>query len=197
MRCRVLMIFAVLLCLAAAPASAQSIGVYFDPSGSIDCAGAIPPLTPATWYICARLFGPAANGIIGVEFRQDGTPAGWAVTATPSSDADIVLGDPLYGGVDLAFADCQAGSNGVVLIYTVHGIATTAVGCTTLQISRHTTPSNPNFYCPVVILCDAPVYTCECATGGIAYFNSACGEPGGCPVAVFPTSWSQVKNLFH
>ena len=70
MRCRVLMIFAVLLCLAAAPASAQSIGVYFDPSGSIDCAGAIPPLTPATWYICARLFGPAANGIIGVEFRQ-------------------------------------------------------------------------------------------------------------------------------
>ena len=63
---------------------------------------------------------------------------------------------------------------------------------TRTRIERHINPSNPNFQCPVLVLCDAPIFTTICVPGGQAIWN---GPP--CTVGVDQKSWSGVKNLFN
>lgn len=195
---RVMVLGLVILCAAADAASAQSILVSFDPSGGYDACGAtIPGPMPVTWYLLAQLGGPVQSGIVGAEFRQVGTPAGWVMTATPSALASIALGDPLQGGAQIGFPTCQTGTDGIVLLYTVQGFATSTVGCTVLWTTRHTNYSNPSFACPVLVQCYGPAYTYVCAAGGEAYINAQCGDPVSCPVAVTPTRWAQVKSLYQ
>jgi hypothetical protein len=52
-------------------------------------------------------------------------------------------------------------------------------------------PSDPQFACPQVVLCDAPVFTRACATAGEAIFD---GPP--CVVGTEPRSWAGVKSLY-
>ncbi len=185
-------------CVAGGTGFAQSIGVTFQPD-DWDCDAVISASTQATWYLCASVGGAARSGIIGAEFRQDGSPAGWPMTAIPNPAASYVRGDPLAGGCQIAFPDCQSGgSPGIVLLYTIQGLATTSVGCTRLTILQHTTPSNPLFRCPVLVLCDAPVYTKICVMGAEGLVNGACSmtPPDPCRVALTPVLWSQVKRLY-
>jgi hypothetical protein len=185
MRFRPLISLLIVLCLRST-ASASSIGVFFSPDAT-DYEAIIPANTPATWYILAVLGGDAAaGGTTGAEFRQVGTPAGWFMS--PAADpAATSIGNPIAGGANIAFPACRSG--GVVLLYTVSGLATTLVHDHPLSIDRHSTPSNSNFSCPLLVLCDAPVFTTICVSGGYAMINYD-------NLGVEPASWSSVKGLF-
>jgi hypothetical protein len=190
MKLRVIATLCLALALGVGSASAQSIGVYFDANGGT-CSTAIAPNTPFTMYMIANLGGATSGGITGAEFRMDGFPAGWFGTPSRNPAANIDVGNPMNGGTNLAFPSCQAGSGGRVLLFTINGFATSAVVNRYFQILQHTTPSNPNFVCPLVTICDA-VFTKICVTGGVAIVN---GPP--CTVAVQPASWSAVKEMFN
>lgn len=186
----------ILSCFSPVAASASSISVYFSTDGTMRCAPVVPN-APVTWYILAVLGGDAAaGGITGAELRQTGTPEGWAMVATPAPAATLVMGDPLADGAQIAFSACQLGGPGLVLLYTVSGMAPSSVPCTPLSVWSHRNPSNPTFSCPLLVLCDAPVYTKICATGGDAWINGVCGHPAGCPTALQSSTWPRVKRLF-
>jgi hypothetical protein len=197
MKVRVIATLVTAMCLAASMASAQSIGVYFNQTAQA-CSGNIPNGTPFTLYILGLLGGPSAGGFQSAEFRVDGMPAGWFATPTQNPAANIVLGNPFTGGTNIAFPVCQFGSGGIVLLFTVNGFATSAVGETYLTVKEHsTTPSNPDpgfgtGPCPVQVLCNDPNFTIIEAAGGTAIING-----GPCNVAVTPSSWSKVKGLYE
>jgi hypothetical protein len=191
MKVRVIATLVTALCLAFGSASASSIGVFFTNDAS-DCDFNNAPNAPITWYIIAILGGDgAANGITGAEFSEPGIPAGWFVSPSPNPAANVNLihANGIGTGANIAFPSCQTGS--MVLLYTLSGFATSNPS-TRIVIDRHTFPSNPNFSCPVLVLCDAPTFTTICVPGGQGILN---GVP--CTVGVEQQSWSGVKELFN
>lgn len=188
---RMRLLVALAVALTASSATAQNIGIFFDPSGA-QCSGPVVQGTSTRLYILAVTGGPASGGIVVGEFRVVGLPAGWLVNAVPNPLANIQIGDP-FGpvGTDLAFPVCQTGP--VVLLFTVDLVATTSVTDHYLRIAQRNPPTNQTFHCPVVVLCDSPTFTSVCSTGGEAILNPT---GPGCTVAAVPTSWTQVKGLY-
>jgi len=146
--------FAIAIGPAGAPA--QSIILTSHPDGT-GCAVLAPPGTSFTFYVFAFLFGSAADGITGTEFRIAGLPAGpgWTFTFLPNPAANLVLGSPLSGGVNIAFPSCQSGKLGRVLLGTVHGQNVSDPQGYVLHVRPRVPPSNPTFDCPLVTMCDA------------------------------------------
>lgn len=180
---------------AARSAAGSTIGVYSTADATV-CDLTVTPSAPVTWYIVARLHGDGAiAGITGAEFRQAGVPAGWFVNAVPNSAANVSLGHPLGDGANIAFPGCEGAFTPAVLLYTVSGFTTSAPSNLTFQIDRHTTPSNPSFRCPLLVLCDAPFFTTICVSAGCMRVNST--QPSCCPLAVQSTDWSAVKALYE
>jgi len=193
MKVRAIASLVMALCLAVGSASASSISVYFAADGS-DCDTSVPAaFSTVNVWILADLYGDAATGgITGAEFRVDGWPNTWFGAPTRNPAANIDVGNPFTGGTNIAFPSCQpAGTNGIVLLFTVNGFATSAPSNLVLKTTQHTVPSNPNFQCPLVTICD-DVFTKVCVAGGEAFIN---GPP--CNVAVTPASWSTVKSLYN
>jgi hypothetical protein len=184
-----------LLCLffiaiAAASASAQSIGIFFDP-GAASCSGAIQAGTTRRLYIIALLQGPNVNSITGAEFRVTGLPAGWGVISTRNPASNIQIGDPFDAtGVNLAFPLCV--QEFLAPLFTVDLTATSSVSNHYLTIQPRNPPANPDFACSLVVRC-GPTFSLVCAGGGAAIINPT---GPGCTVGVEPASWSRVKNLF-
>ena len=194
MKVRVIASLVTALCLAGS-ASASSIGVFFAPDAS-DCdADGVQPFAPFFMYIGAVLGGDAAApGISGAEFQCTGVDPAWFNTVTPNPVSNLALGNPIAGGCNIAFPGCMVGGTGnFVLLYTIQSLALAPVTGRTLSVLQHTTPSNPNFLCPLVTLCDGPVFTKLCVSGGQAFLNL--GRP--CTVSVEQKSWSQVKSMFN
>lgn len=191
MKVRVIASLVTALCLAAGSASASSIGVFFAPDGS-DCDGTAAPFAPFLTYIGAVLGGDAAGpGVTGGEFQVTGYDPTWFNTVTPNGASNLALGNPIAGGCNIAFPSCQSGS--FVLLYTIQSVALAAITPRNFTVLQHTTPSNPNFLCSLVTLCDAPVFTKLCVSGGQGFLNGSVP----CTVGVQQTSWSQVKAMFN
>ena len=192
-RCCILVVLTV-ACLAANPASSSHIGVYFDAAAS-DCDLGVFP-GPVTWYIFAVLGEDAAGaGILGFEFRQIGTPAGWFINWIPNPAlCDLCLPQDPTVGVGLHFFTCQPGP--AVLLFTASGFATTSPPTTCLSILPHSTPANPAFTCPLVTLCDAPTYTSLCVPGTSGVINGNCAIVS-CTIAVEDRTWTGVKKLYQ
>jgi hypothetical protein len=174
----------------AGPASASSIGIFFAADAS-DCDATHASFSSLEMYVIALLSGDAAvDGITGAEFRLDGVPSDWFHSVTYNPAASVSLGNPLTGGCNIGFPTCQPGP--MVLLYTINSFATTSVSNLTYHIDRHTNPTNPFFQCPLLVLCDVPVYSKICVTGGTAFVNG-----GSCTVGVKPASWSQIKSMYE
>jgi len=191
MKLRIALLLAA-LCLAAGSASAQSIGIYWDTSAAT-CNGNTAPFSPGTMYVLGIRGGAASGGLTGAELRVDNFPVStWFPSAVANPSANVAIGSLLGTGANIAFASCQTGTANVILLYTVSYFATDVQSNRILSVLRHSAPSNPNFQCPLMVLCDAPVFTKVCVTGSQGIIN---GPP--CTVAVETTSWSAVKNLFN
>jgi hypothetical protein len=144
--------------------------VSIDPEGYL-CYLPIAPLTPTTCYVLAYNYN---SGFTGAEFGIQGWESPFLVTATPSPDVAVSLGDPIMhhlglswvGGTDVAFASCQPMTSTIVL-FTLTVFNPTAVpSYPTIRVRAHSSPANPNFACPLLTQCDAPAYTAKCVSAG-------------------------------
>jgi hypothetical protein len=192
---RPLLILFWILLLAAQPAHAQWIGIFSDIEGNGNQITA-PQYTPTTFYIHA-VYANALDppGLQGAEFavEHDITSSEAVITSEPSPLASLSLGDPMSGGCNLGFPVCQ--SEAVVLLYSV-SITVLDAGTMTnryLVVTSHSSPSNPNFECPLLNKCDAPLYTATCVATGFACIND---QGGFCTFAVETSTWSEVKSLY-
>ncbi len=173
------------------------IQLAFDAMGQLAC-GQIPVGTASTLYVVARAAGPTLCGITGAELRVVGMPEGWLASATIPPNG-IALGDPLGSvGGNMAYTSCQSPAAGPVLLYTISTFATTAVTDHVVAITARTPPANPIFNCPLVTLCDQPMYTIVCMAGSQATINPSAGATCDPPtVGVQPRTWTAVKAFYR
>lgn len=179
-----------LILLVARGAGAQSIGVFSDVV-SFSTQVCVTPSVPSRAYVVALLGGILFQGTQGAEFCVKGYDASWINVATPNPAANFLTGDPLTTGCQIAFPTCQPGGmDGTLLLYTVDTIASQPIPVTPLAVTKHDSPSNPNFACPVLVTCDAPVWTKWCVSG----WNS---DLIPCTSAVFATTWTAVRSMYR
>ena len=197
MKLRVIATLVAVLAFGVGSASAQSIGIFSD-LGSASCNIAAPLYTPTTFYI--NVIGSESilpiSGMTVAEFRVANTlniGVTALVTSVPNAAANIPIGDPFVGGALLAFPVCQNGPS--INLYAVNftSINDAANANQLLSVVAHNTPSNANFDCSLINLCDGPTFTSFCVAGGEAWLNS----PTDCTVAVEEKSWGAVKTLFN
>ena len=176
---------------------AGAIQLAFDAEGQRNC-GEIPVGTASTLYVVALTAGPTQSGITGAELRVEGIPAGWVATAT-NPPSNIALGDPLGAvGGNMAYRSCQSPLSGTALLYTISVFATTSVTDHAVAITARTPPSNENFDCPAVTLCDDPVYTIACMAGSQARINQSAGTIcDRSPLAVESKAWAAMRDLYR
>jgi hypothetical protein len=169
-----------------------SIGVYFDPTCAT-CSANVGVGTPIEIYVNAQLGGWIEPGLSGAEFRVTGMPADWWILdVTPNPAANLVLGNPLALGCNIAFPDCRSRPGGCINLYVIRVLPISEPSNVRLDVSRHLSPSGCHgFCCPLVTGCDAPVYTKVCAAGGQAWINGP-----SCTVGVARSTWSNVKALY-
>jgi hypothetical protein len=142
----------------------------------------------------ARIFLAAQDTkITGAEFKIEGLPEGWVAACVPNAAAKIVLGDP-FGetGVNIAFADCRSGPNEALFQVTV--LATSVEADVVLRVTGRTPPGNPHFDCPLVTLCDEPIFTKWCVPESETCVNP---EHLNCYTAVSHKTWSAVKAVYR
>ena len=199
-----LLTFVAVSVLAAAPAVSAdngSIAVYLDAAGT-QCQGPITGFTLGSVWM--NLGGATAPGMFGVEFRIDNSDAAsYDCQFIPDAGATIALGNPFFGGCNLAFSACQVGTAGRVMLGTlVINPVTTSTSDVLLTVRPHLTPSNENFQCALATACDAPYFTSICVGAPNsdhwrAVINPSGAIAGACqPVAVQAQSWSSVKALY-
>ena len=189
MKLRVIATLVAVLAFGVGSASAQSIGIFGD-LGSASCNIAVGG--PGTMYI--NVVGSSAlptGGITGAEFAVGNiTTADAFFILTPNPAANVDLGNPFAGGTNVAFPSCQTGPS--INLYHVNFFASTDLTGRLISIVAHSVPTNPNFPCSLLNLCDAPIFTKVCVAGGEAYIDGP-----DCTVAVEETTWSDVKSLFN
>lgn len=155
--------FSLLLLLSPVAARAQRIVVAPDLEAML-CSLDIPVGAVRTFYVLAT--GYPQPAMTGAEFSIDGMPVGSLFDSWTANPSSLVLGHPLarLGGCNIAFAACQTQST--VLLFTVQlfNVSETRQDIV-LSVGPRIPPTNPNLACPVVVLCDAPVYTARCADG--------------------------------
>ena len=194
MNSRALTAWVLALGVTAGTAQASSISAFTSSDGT-DCDATVVPNVPFFTYIGAVLGGDAAaGGISGAEFRVDGYDPAWFNAPTVNLASNLALGNPILNGCNVAFPGCQTGTGGFVLLYTIQTIAFAAVTPHTLHAAQHKTPSNTNFQCPLVTLCDSPTFTKLCVSGGEAFLNV---PDRSCTVGVEQKSWTAIKRMFN
>jgi len=184
----------------AGAASAQKIGIY----GAQDCTTSFvcaPTGVPTQVFVMADQHEQPSwsKGLGGAEFRVSGIPSAWMATATPAPNVLIAIGDPIGPGCNVALypmptADCA-------LLYTLTLVPTSEVEDAVLGIATHTSPSRPGFACPWLFYpCNFPgpsasacVVPPICAEAVELHVRSM----PDCAIAVEPTSWGTVKQLFR
>jgi hypothetical protein len=194
------------LVLAAAPASAQTIGIFMDPEAT-SCAGDVGTTPFRDLYVVAILEG-SVPVMTGAQFQITGIPESWTPNTAlwvPDVGVGINLGHPLFAnpihedtpGVNLAFAACQ-GNSGEVTRVPLGRIV--LLGAPTPQnvhlrvVGFDLVPTDPD--CPFVTNCDAPAgYPKFCVGGGEIVLNGP--GTGGCAVAVSEATWSHIKELYR
>ena len=168
-------------------ASAESIGLFADPSGS-RCDFEAPLYQPTRAYVLFR--NPGWGAIQGFEFGIRGLPQGWLVDADYCGGCSIVLPSIFGDGARYGWAACRM--DVPVFIAPAWILATRALRNVELTVGARIPPTNPSFNCPLVALCDAPVYTAVCVAAQATFINS----DTRCSVGIERTSWGQVKAIY-
>jgi hypothetical protein len=176
---------------------AGTLQIAFDPLGEHRC-GVIPVGTISTMYVVARRAGPTLCGVTGAEFRVAGIPSDWFATLAIPPGC-IIMDNPLGAvGGNIAFSSCQSPASGPVVFATIAVYATSAVSDCVVEVLARNPPGNPMFNCPLVTLCDAPMYTIVCMAGSQGRINPSPGTfCDDVVVGVEPRTWTAVKGLYR
>lgn len=194
------------------------VGLYADAAGTQCCITA-PAFVPTLAHVIGKLAGATADGITQAEFRLEFSAAtGYILSWAANPTATVVLGDPVDidpashippKGLNIAWNVCQPDPIGPQLsLGTINVINLGSGGACEVRTKQHEAASSPDHHCPLYILCDAPVYTkadmtiTEEQNGGIepiAFVSmiNSCPAPNCGPVAVVPSTWSTVKDLYR
>ena len=168
----------------------------------------VPSFQPTPLYVVAESRQTACGGIAGAEFRLSGYPTeaeGWFTNLVWPPGFQHT-GDVFNEGVLLEFP-CVASESGAIVLLTMDVLATQPnQDRVVVPVLAHQNPSDPQFACPVLTLCDAG-FTKICAQGaqsrintsssGTCYCNDGCIIPGCPPLAVEHGTWTHVKGLFQ
>jgi hypothetical protein len=169
------------------------LGVYFD-AAATQCSGTILPNQPDTVYVVAQANGvTATSGLAGAEFRFTGIPESWATYPVANPEM-FTIGNPFGDGVSTAFP-CPEGDSYV--LYSVLVIASAVEENLQFELRNREPPTNPNFDCPLLVICDSPFFTLICVETVPCFVNSSAPRKCEFPVAVSGSTWSGVKSLFR
>lgn len=187
--------------LAAAPARAQRVGLFFDAQATV-CAAPIVPLQSVHLWLFA--FPPPDSVISGVAFKLQLPPdmavAAGSVVFPRNPQVASTMGDPL-GGITIRYAGCISGISPLLvaemdlddrylfgmrndLRVALVGVATDSIAVTV----------------PEILICD-PGDPLGAERGRMmapsidAVFN--CTAHCGCTTALRPRSWSEMKFLYR
>jgi hypothetical protein len=170
------------------------LGIFFDPSGR-ECSGNVPTASFATLHVVFLPGSSTYGGITGAEFSIE-TPSGGAFLfrdeVTPP-DVNIKLGDALRGGTNLTFPSCKSSAAIPLLSFQVYSTGTPAQDVV-IRVKAKQQPSNSNFACPLVTLCD-DMFTRLCIEGGAALLNPSGQRP--CGSSRIDSQWTRVKGLYR
>jgi hypothetical protein len=182
-----------LLPFASDRAQAQSIGVFGDSLATTCNITWNTAQRPIAYVYLAVLPGPLP-GFTSAELRVTGLPSGPIPPQTEFfNNPAVTIGNSIADGQIVAYNSCQGeGASGPVPLGKITLVSINPVGEHLLTVEASLTPSNPNFVCPALTLCNDPSYTKVCVAGGQAFLNSS----RDCTVAVEERSWSQVKQLY-
>jgi hypothetical protein len=181
-------LISLLLALAGAQAVwGASIGLFADPDCS-SCNLTIPPGETRTLYIKVLAGSLTWQG---AEFRITGLPEGWTAISTPNPAANLVLGDPFGNRANIAFDEVFTGD--CTLLYTTEITATSTEDNVVLQVAAGDPPSSHENDFPLLVPGDVPCYCVYRADPGVLFINSVTE----CTVAIQPSTWSRVKQLYH
>lgn len=186
------------------PVQAQGVngtlGLFFDDRGQ-NCSTTLATGRSATLWVLLLPEGDTRGGIQGAEFRID---TGGAPGYTFSSE-EVRFNDGFYvggpatgpGWIVVSTSGCvSAGAPIPIMRLQVTNIGGSRDA--TVVLAPQEPPSNRDFACPLVLLCDEPVFTKVCMEIGpknLAVLNPSGAIP--CGVAAEASQWGAVKELYR
>lgn len=166
-----------------------------------------------TFDIWLRTGRQRLSGASGVEFRISGGESlpSWVSNAVPDPSFACV-GNPIFpvGGTHVCACGFSCIVSDLIFLYRVTYLSETGAADiapdTRLRIEAGNPPSNPSFDCPLVILCDSPVFTTLCSEGTEFIINPvalSCAFEVEVPTDVGllprqePSTWGRVKGFYR
>ena len=181
------------LSLGVAPAGANDgeFGVFFDRNAS-QCSATLG-VGWTTMYVMLLPAGATHAGIHGAELRITMTNADNLLIANETYEAGALpIGTALGTGATIGFASCKTGAPIPILSFQV--LANGSVRDAELRVAAKQSASNPNFQCPVAVLCDE-AFTSVCAGGAKAIVNP--GSNRACGATRASSEWTRVKEFYR
>jgi hypothetical protein len=179
--------------LAAAPASADHIGLYADPNG-LSC---VAPLLPAPTLNVVYAINENGTGTTGSKWRisHDVSLVSVSFTLTNPYLPIVPIGDPLTFGTTVWYLVCRASPyviGQVGFLYFGGPVA----GCDHLRVEAH--QGDPWYAAEATVVVADCADVKQVATGGRFSFDAtgACDSCGG-PLPVQSTTWGAVKSLYR
>ncbi len=164
----------------------------------------------AAFWVVVHANGPAAAGFSQFEGYiegLEGLPPFWQVQVDPVSPGVMTgnfvaprwvgLPNAVERGGIVTYPQCQNAKLVPILQVVLLAVgATENVARNTVIRVKSTYPAvSPELACPVLTICDSTAFTKVCVAAEGMVINS---DPPLCPeLAVAPSSWGQVKALFH
>ena len=161
------------------------------------CDLTVPPGTTRSFYVVFLPDGGTRAGISGAEFQLDTREAPGYLVTTPQflNDPTVILGNPLSGGTIVTWnPDCRNGLAIPLMRFDVLNLGSGSANAP-LYVREKNSPSNTNFPCALVNLCNAPVFSSVCVSSGVGFLNAS-GEVA-CGSGAQKRQWTGVKALYR
>ena len=171
------------------------LGIYFDDRAN-KCSDTFSVGQSRTLWVMLLPEGDTRGGISGAEFRIVATGAsGYSFSAeTVVLPNGFALGSALGDGSNVvSTSGCVSRTPVPILKFTVLNLS--GGQDATLEIADKIPPGNHTLPCPLVTLCDYPVFTTVCITPDRAVLNPSGGLR--CGVASEQSDWGRVKELYR
>ena len=178
-------------CLAASSsARSQVLGVFMDQAGE-NCDITAPEGVVTQCYLLLKSPG-VVDGVSMIELAIRGLPDGWYGFIDVCPPCMVYLPSGFGDGANLPlFLGCHEGDP--IALAPVYLFPTSEVHDAILAVEAMKRPTDPNFSCQQIELCDNPALTRVCVRGGTSRVNGT----EHCAVSTKPSSWSAYKQLYR
>ncbi|UCE02078.1 MAG: hypothetical protein JSW67_12575 [Candidatus Latescibacterota bacterium] len=192
---RTLLAMSPLLVAVAHQAAAEGnglLGIYFDDRAG-ECETTASPGQARTAYVVFTPDGDTRGGVTGASFRITVENGDGFLFHSEVSIPPIQVGDALGPGTVVAGGECLTGLTVPIMRFQAQALGggTDVI----LRIEAHEDPKVSGLPCPLMTLCDGPIYTKICVQTGRAVINPsgavACGSSSE------STDWGRVKALYR